>query len=301
MNKKILISFLIFVLSMQFVFADYSIQLGSFKSEARAKTAKLNFSKKLDKKQLFITKTALLKKGVWYRVKYGRFKDKSNANKILKDLKEKKIPAFLTIFPKSKVMNYFFKETNTGVNIVKTKVVANTITKKNTYPVSENQINNDINNDTLNIPMKINDIVMKNKQYLFKLGIINNLLLKEMRQEKKEDMKILIAKYKQLLVNYYDVPDLFKTYYMLSRCYLYENKLNKALPAIDKAISFASNKDKPAMIYEKGFLQYIFLRNYDKALDTFKELSLKYPDSSWALLAQRSINEILKFKVYKIN
>ncbi|MCD6578614.1 SPOR domain-containing protein, partial [bacterium] len=147
--------FLLFFLPT-LLFADYSIQLGSFKTENRAKTAKNGFSKELKAKFLFVTKSNLGKKGIWFRVKYGRFQDKAKATEIMNSLKEKNIPSFLTLFPKSKTMDYFFSKNN-DTNPTEIKTLADTKAEMNIVTLTNNDLHNIKVKDTPNIPLKIND------------------------------------------------------------------------------------------------------------------------------------------------
>ncbi len=316
--KKIILFCLLFSGILLQIHSDYSLQTDSFKTEARAKSRMNSLSKLLDLDAVHMVRTDLGEKGVWYRVRYGRFSEKKDAMQYIEILKKKDIASFLTLYHGPPDFAYTVaktenaasvkakvKETPKEVITAKSKKADLAKKQKEKTDKAKSESNKQKTRKRAEEKRKEKERKAKTEKEVlnetldFKIEIVNNIWIKAVQERDLEKIKRMIPKYLKLAEEFFDSDNLYKTYYMVSHCYLELKDNTRAITYIDKAIDYAPRKEKAALLYEKGFMVYIFVQDYDKALNIFKRVSIEFPGSDWEQAAILNIKQILTYKVYK--
>ncbi len=284
--KKMLFLFFTFLFSV--IRADFTVQVGSLNSENAAKRHISTLKSKIDTAKCYVLRSELKDGRIVFRVRFGRFRDMASAEKYKSSFIDKGVDSVVSRYEDPGYEISYTDDAGPAPlpdNTEETKIIAIKDTPAGIIKI-------DAPDDT-------KTKMIEDKTFEYRLGIINRKWLIAVQQEKeKEIIEELITEYTGLINEYLDSREVFKGYYMIAHCYLQIGDLDMTLRYLDRSIESAPSDEKAAIMYEKGFMVYIYQRDFQRAIDIFKRLFFEFPDSAWAHAAQNIVNEILKYKVY---
>lgn len=316
--------------------AEYTVQVSAFQSINEA----VEMVEDLQQKgyYAYYVKSDLGEKGIWYRVRVGKFSDKARADSGGQRIKQ------------TEQLNYFVTVYSTpedaGMTPVLDKLYKDKVSdpKPDSVPqdpdaprilVFDNESDTESKpaGDTEALPVLPEDTATytvnsstgnTDSKVLFSLTEV--METKGSEQNKEEQYKLFMADmeyadkvyvnarkhgqeielrqayeiYKKIVSDYFFIKEVYKAKYKMALCLKDLGKYHDAVQILKNIIP-ELDADQAALVqYEVGYIYYHHLKQYSKALDELEKVITHYPDTPWAKEAKDLIHLIMTYKIYVV-
>ncbi len=335
MGKKILFCVFFIVIFVACSNArEFTVQVSAFQEESEAKT----MAEKLLEKNFpaYYIKADLGSKGIWYRVRLGRFATSVEAQEYGKYFKKREsLDFFVTVFEEGDGLNISLTPNPSSESPPENATEKDTLT--NQFDTSSDTVNTEIkSSDTESLPvfnsnsdsnakvpskesdtetktviLSLNEVIdMKSskedleqqyKYFMEDMDYADKIYVSSRKTGSKIELQRAYEVYKKIASDYFFLKEVYKAKYKMALCLRDMGMYNDSIQILKNIIPELPKEEAALIQYEIGFIYYQNLKKYSSALDELDKVIEHYPDTVWAKEAKDLIHIIMTHKIYVVD